>query len=96
MRHLTEKTLGLAGIILLASASYSIAQIAEKDALYFNSSDRVVAYKPKEVVPVKLKKDQIEQEYSNNPQESYSAKNINPDFLARYSAQPGQQTAESE
>ena len=96
MRHLTEKTLGLAMTILLGSASYSFAQINENDDLYFNRTDRVVAYKPKEVEPVKLKKEQVEQEYSTNPQESYSAKNVNPDFLARYSAQPKQKDAESE
>jgi hypothetical protein len=82
-------------VMLLASVTY--AQRVENDDMYFNSKDRakLKAQKASEeasyVASVKkTKKSQFSEEEFNNPTDSYSARNVNPEFAARSNSQIAQ------
>ncbi|ELR69753.1 RhoGEF Guanine nucleotide exchange factor for Rho/Rac/Cdc42-like GTPase [Fulvivirga imtechensis AK7] len=72
------------GIFILALGG-SYAQNKEYDDLYFTSSDRNKVKKVKVENKVVQDADQVQQ-LDPNPQESYSSKTVNPEYIARYQA----------
>jgi hypothetical protein len=89
------KTRIIATVVLISIGANGFSQQVENDDIYFNSKDRaklkekatVVAYadvKPKEKKNVELA-DEV------NPTDSYSARNVNPEFSARSHAEVAQE-----
>ena len=76
----------------------ALAQGVEYDDMYFNSEDRVklnaqrgdVAYN----TPSKAKKFDYNESESLNPTDSYSARNVNPEYTSRAHTQTAQQDEE--
>ena len=81
--HIKKLSAYIGASIFALGLSY--AQDREYDDLYFMPSDRV---KVKEVKPAdKVVQNATEvQQITSNPQENFSSKTVNPEYLARYSA----------
>ncbi len=86
-------------LVALLFASATFAQGVENDDMYFNSKDRAklraqqatekAAYSASVEKRAKNNKP-AEQEYYLNPTDSYSARNVNPEFAARSNSQMAQ------
>lgn len=81
-------------VVALLFASATFGQGVENDDMYFNSKDRVKLKAQKATEDAaytasvkKSKKNQSIQEEVNNPTDSYSARNVNPEFAARSNSQ---------
>lgn len=84
-------------LVALLFASATFAQGVENDDMYFNSKDRakLKAQKATEEAAYtasikKVKKSKATQEDFTNPTDSYSARNVNPEFAARSNSQTAQ------
>jgi hypothetical protein len=78
--------------LLFATASF--AQGVEYDDMYFNSKDRAALNAQKTSTDAsayasnkKVKKNEIQEEVFVNPTDSYSARNVNPEFSSRSNSQ---------
>lgn len=78
------KTYILVTLALGAVLSTASAQTAEYDDMYFSPKDRVD--KEKKVAKENFKLQKIEESVTIDPEESYSQKNVNPEYLAKYKA----------
>ena len=74
----------------LLFASATMAQGVETDDMYFNSKDRAALKAQKSLETPsytasakKTKKNEVAEEVSVNPTDSYSARNVNPEYSAR-------------
>ena len=81
--------------LLFASATF--AQSVENDDMYFNASDRAklkaqkVSEQPTYSASVKSKKSEVfEDVVYSNPTDTYTARNVNPEFAARANSQTAQ------
>ncbi len=80
--------------LLFASAAF--AQSVENDDMYFNSSDRAkikaqrVSAQPSYSASAKSKKSEVLEDVYINPTDTYSARNVNPEFAARSNSQTAQ------
>jgi hypothetical protein len=82
----------LSGLILFVGVGGVFAQEVEQDDMYFNSKDRAklrAAQKASEVAYASVKKSKgSEAEEENfNPTDSYSARNVNPEYTSRSRSQ---------
>jgi hypothetical protein len=94
----------LAYVLLLATVATATAQKVENDDLYFTSKDRA---KLREAAPVMAKNSQTKADRNNevaekaqapdtglNPTDSYSARNVNPEYTTKGSASKGTSKAD--
>jgi hypothetical protein len=76
----------LFSMVLSVIGSAAFAQV-EQDDMYFNSKDRAKLRESRKTADVALasarKKDRQEEEELNNPKDTYSARNVNPEFTSR-------------
>ena len=84
-------------LVALLFASAAFGQAVENDDMYFNSKDRakLKAQKAAEEASYlasarKMKKNQVSEQEYINPTDSYSARNVNPEFAARSNSQTAQ------
>lgn len=85
------------GLMAVLIASASFAQSIENDDMYFTSKDRVklkakqaedeVAYQASVVRKNTRRNNEVIEEQDANPSDSYSARNVNPEFAARSNSQ---------
>jgi len=74
----------------------AVAQGVENDDMYFNSKDRAklnlakASQKAEYTASIKKSKKEIVEEEAGNPTDSYSARNVNPEYEARTNAQSAQ------
>ena len=86
----------LLSLVSLLFTFASIAQEIENDDMYFNSKDRAKLNAMKASQPTltasikKSKKEVVEEEESSNPTDSYSARNVNPEYEARTNSETAQ------
>ena len=83
----------LVGCLSLGLASGSFAQV-EYDDMYFNAKDRseLNAMKASGALAMTGKKKSVlEEEFSDNPTDSYSARNINPEHVSRSNSRTAQE-----
>ena len=89
------------GIVVMTTgcAALSFAQELEYDDMYFNAKDRekLQTQKMQVIASVRSKDRELDADYSShvNPTDSYSAGNINPEYISRQNGQSGQ-SAEAE
>ena len=81
--HIKKFSAFVGAFVLALGGSY--AQDREYDDLYFTSNDRNKVKKVKVENKVVQDADQVQQ-LDPNPQESYSSKTVNPEYIARYQA----------
>ena len=93
--YVTKLTLGLAAIGLLGSCATSdqFAQTSEYDDLYFTASDRNTVEFTKLNDPKKAEYQRGSYVYD---QQSFSSKNVNPEYIARYNNSGNQQNLQQE
>jgi hypothetical protein len=95
------KTKIILSLALIAfSAAATVAQSVEGDDMYFNSKDRAKlreqkaaeqqAYTASVKKTKKMEEVAVEDETNINPTDSYSARNVNPEFAARSNAETAQ------
>jgi hypothetical protein len=82
----------LSGLILFIGVGGAFAQEVEQDDMYFNAKDRAklrAAQKTSEVAYASVKKSKKSEsaEEDFNPTDSYSARNVNPEYTSRSSSQ---------
>lgn len=83
----------LIGCLSLGLASGSFAQV-EYDDMYFNAKDRSELNAAKASGALAMtgkKKSMLEEEFSDNPTDSYSARNINPEHVSRSNSRIAQE-----
>lgn len=82
----------LIGCLSLGLASGSFAQV-EYDDMYFNAKDRseLNAMKTSGALAMKGKKKSMLEEFNDNPTDSYSARNINPEHVSRSNSRTAQE-----
>ena len=86
----------LISLLALVSAGSVFAQV-EGDDMYFNASDRVKlreARKNNELTLASNRKRQQDEDDRLNPTDSYSARNVNPEFTSRSQSQTSEQDEE--
>lgn len=82
----------LGSFVLAAVAFSSFGQTIENDDMYFNAKDRAKLKQAREVAYAKaetVRKKDTQEEYVN-PTDSYSARNVNPEYSARSNAEIAQ------
>ena len=74
-------------LLAVSAAMVATAQVVEHDDMYFNSKDRAKLQAAK---PLILKSMATEQEIATaiNPTDSYSARNVNPEYISRSRVSP--------
>jgi hypothetical protein len=93
--YVTKLTLGLASVGLLSACATTgqVAQTTEYDDLYFTASDRNTVEFTKLNDP---KKAEYQQGSYVFDQQSFSSKNVNPEYIARYNNAGNQQNLQQE
>lgn len=94
MRTHIKKLFALTGALTIALGTL-YAQNKEYDDLYFTPNDRVKVKKVEAEDRVVLNSREVQQ-LAANPVENYSAKNVNPEFIARYQAPSEEYSSDSE
>lgn len=85
------KTGILTGMMLMLAGSVAVAQDLEVDDMYFKAKDRVALNSKREP---KFKSElKIEESEPLNPTDSYSARNVNPEYISRSKMDPNSQVA---
>ena len=82
-------TLSLLGILVI----YSSVNAQEYDDMYFNKSDRKTVKVEKTVTSSALKNTSDYKKITEST-EAYSAKNINPEYIARYKSSESNEVSE--
>jgi hypothetical protein len=87
----------LFSIVLSVMGSAAFAQV-EQDDMYFNSKDRAKLRESRKTADLALasnrKKEKQEEDELNNPKDTYSARNVNPEFTSRSHSKSAQEDEE--
>lgn len=76
-------------VAMMAAGSMAYAQSIEVDDMYFTAKDRAVANSTREVTRQSTLRT-VEDKTPLNPTDSYSARNVNPEYISRTKMDPNQ------
>jgi len=75
-------------LMAISTAMVATAQVAEYDDMYFNSKDRTVVMASKPLTLNNITSESYEVKTAINPTDSYSARNVNPEYISQSTVNP--------
>jgi hypothetical protein len=75
-------------LLAVSASMVASAQVAEYDDMYFNSTDRTVVQASKPLTLKNISSESYEVKTAINPTDSYSARNVNPEYISQSTVNP--------